>query len=234
MNFENNFRVLYTDSFEEVAEDYSRFNNTAVICSSVDKKLTKILAPYIVEVPALLDWQVKAYINQQCPALSDDDVADLYRAAGGDIFCIVNYLDKIKLFDDSEQSMVAYSLARQPDAKQAELTNFAVVDAIVLRDYDTLMKYFLNASGEFMGFLSLLISKIRASLFVEYSTRPWQELGVSEKQYYKLLQNRLNYSQETLSNKLKVLTAFELQLKSGLLDMSNRRQIDYLIMKLVT
>ena len=236
MNFDNNFKVVYVDTFEEITEDYSRFTNTAVVCNKVSNKLANVLAPYIVKVPSLQEWQVKDFMQTRCPSLSTMDINDLYSAAGGNIFKITSYLDLLDLFEPEKQSELAYHFARLPGSKLVSFSAFALVDAIVSKDLKTLKQYFSLAEYDtvsFLGLVSLLLNKVKAILYVEHSTKPWQELNMSESQYYRLSKYRTNLKQGILKEKLKILTSLELQLKSGLLDIKESKQIDYLILKLV-
>jgi hypothetical protein len=237
MGFENNFRVIYTDTFSEAVEDYSRFKNTAVICKSVDKKIAKLVSEYIIKIPVLKDWQVHAYIRNQCPGLSEQDIKDLWISTGQDLYHLQNELDKIKLFPLEQQAKVAIELILAPGTKLYAMNNFAVVDAIMAKDIKVLTKYLLytpQAGNEFLGLVSLLINKVKVALFAEYSTKPAKDLGISEGQLYHVRKNGSGYSQKELQEKLEFLTGIDLKLKSGLLDISNKTQINYLITRMVS
>jgi hypothetical protein len=236
MSFENNFRVVYADTFSEVSEDYSKFVNTAVICKSIDKKIAKLVSNYVIKIAAPKDWQVYDYISKQCPNLSEQDIADLWKAVGQDLHHLQNELDKIKLFDGAQQSKVAYELILSPGMKLHEMNNFAVVDAIIKKDIQTLKQYLLYApqsGNEFLGLVSLLINKVKVALFAEYSAKSADDLGISSGQFYHAKKSSLGYSQQQLQEKLEFLTSLDLKLKSGLLDISNRAQINYLIVEMM-
>lgn len=237
MGFENDFRVVFTDTFEEACADYSKFTNTAVVCSKVDKKLEKAVAEYIIAVPAVVDWQVKDFIKQKAPKLTDQNVDELYLASGSNMYMLDNMLTKITLFPEKEQSTIAFEIAHEPGSHLYDTPTYTLVDGIIKNDKDAVKKYVLTnqtSKDEFLGLVNLLLSKVKALLWVEYSNKTAAELGMSDKQYYFLKNHRSGQSMAALQQKLKVLTALDLQLKSGLLDISNQRQIDYLIAKLVS
>lgn len=237
MGFENNLRVIYVDTFSEASEDYSRFTNTIVICKAVDKKISRVVSDFVIKIPAIKDWQVYDYIKSQCPGLVEQDIIDLWIASGKDLYKLQGELDKIKLFEEAQQGRVAIELILAPGSKFYAMSNFQVVDALVKHDIPTLTNFLLHTplvGNEFLGLVSLLINKLKAILFIEHGTKSWQEIGVSEKQFYHMKNSRTGLSIQELQKKLEMLTAFDLKLKSGLLDISNKTQIDYLIIGMVS
>ena len=93
-DYTETINVLKTETFSEIAEDYSVFENTIIVCNKLEKKLESALADYIIKIPALKDWQVFDYIKQVCPELDDLEVKWLYNAAGKNIYKIESELDK--------------------------------------------------------------------------------------------------------------------------------------------
>lgn len=236
MNFENNLRVVYADTFEEVSDDYSQFTNTIVICSKIDKKISRAISSYIITVPKMQEWQVLAYIKSRCPVLSEQDITELYKAAGGDIYYLESELEKICLFDAPEQGAIAVQLVNTQGTRRYDLTSYEVVAAIMRRDLETLKKYLKYAKrngNDFLGLVALLITQVKGALFADYSSKTPQDVGMSEGQFYAIKRNSLGLSMIDLQHRLTILTSLDLQLKSGLLDIPNARQIDYLIAKLV-
>ena len=236
MGFENDFRVVFTETFDEICADYSKFTNTAVICSKIDKKLEKAVAEYVISVPAVMDWQVKDYIKQRAPKLTDQNINELYLASGGNMYMLDNMLTKVNLFPEQEQSTIAFEIAHEPGSHLYDTPTYTLVEAIIKNDREAVKKYVLTgqiSKDEFLGVVNLILNKVKSTLWVEYSNKTAAELGMSEKQYYFLKNHRSGQSMSTLQHKLKILTALDLQLKSGLLDISNQRQLDYLIAKLV-
>lgn len=242
LGFENDIRVVYTDVFEEYDQDYSRFNNTIVVCSKVDKKLTKLVAEYVVNIPKLADWQIATYIEQQlneCCKIHEGTVSELLGLTGSNIYRVQNEIDKLQLFEANEQPAVLCDLIMAPDAANNSINAFDLEAAVLHGDKALLVKFFRNRSMNNIALLSLtgmLLSKIKKTLLITYgniSAAEAAELGVSEKQYYYLKRNPVSMSQQQLAEKLKVLSNIDLMLKSGLLDISSDSQVDYLIMKVV-
>ena len=237
MNFENDFRVVFTDSFDEACADYSRFTNTAVICSKVDKKVEKAVAEYVIQVPAAVDWQIKDFIKQKAPKLTDQNIEELYLASGGNLYMLDNMLAKINLFPEADQSTIAFELSREPGSHLYDAPTYDLVESLIKNQTAKVKAYVLTnqtSKDEFLGLVNLLINKLKSTLLVEHSSKTAAEIGISDKQYYFLKNHPSGLPMGIIQQKLRILTAMDLQLKSGLLDISNQSQIDYLIAKLVS
>lgn len=236
MGFENNLRVIYTETFDEAATDYSRFTNTIVVCEKVDKKLAKVVADYVIDIPALEAWQVKSYMQKLRPNITTQETEELYAATKGNIYRIVNELDKINLFDSEEQSTVHFYLTHTPESPLYEVSNFALADALVKSDLQLLRQFLQYSSAtkaELLGIVGLALNKVKLSLLVEFSNMSAEDLGITPKQYSNGKRYPLGLPLPVLQHKLDILSSIDLKLKSGLLDMSNQRQLEYLILRMV-
>ena len=109
-------KVMKVDTFEEALIDYSELKNTIVICNKIDKKVKPLVEDYIIEIAKLADWQTKSYIKHICPVLNDDELDWLYQATNGDIYKMINEVDKIKLFPVQEQRSVLDAIRFSPDS----------------------------------------------------------------------------------------------------------------------
>lgn len=236
MSFENNFRVIVTDTFSEVSTDYSKFTNTAVLCSKIDKKIEKVLADYIIEIPKLVEWQIKDYIHQRCKGLTEKVISEIYEATGGNLYMLDNLLAKVELFELADQTAIAFQLAIEPGSHKFDANIYKFVEYLLANNKDSLKNQLLAKNldkAEFLGIVGNALSKIKTTLLVEYSNKNFSELGISEKQYFYLKTHPSGLSLAALQQKLKILSAVDLQLKSGFLDLSNTKQLEYLIVKLV-
>lgn len=243
LGFENDIRVIYTDVFDEYAQDYSRFTNTVVVCNKIDKKLTKLVADYVIDIPKLVEWQIVSYIEQQlseCCKIHENTAPELLGLTGSDIYRVQNEIDKLLLFEANEQPEILCDLLTSPDAANNNINAFDLETAILNNDKSLLTKFFRNRAMNNIALLSLtgmLLSKIKKTLLITYgniTAAEAAELGVSEKQYYYLRRNPVAMSQTQLAEKLEVLSGIDLMLKSGLLDISSEAQVDYLIMRVVS
>ena len=116
MDFDTNLKVCRTETFSEIAEDYMQFNDTIVLCEAVDKKLQKLVADYVVTFPTKLEtWQAAAYMQSICPGLNTPACEWLYEACKGDLYKVINELDKIKVFPQNEQALMLELLKLEPN-----------------------------------------------------------------------------------------------------------------------
>lgn len=244
MNFENNFKVIHTDVFNEVCEDYSGINNTAVICQKVDKKLEKVLEPYTYIVPELLDWQIKDYMRHYCPELTlngqlvDSDIDKLYKWAHGDIYKIINELDKVNLFVPEDRTLIFAEMLMDPAVSFETFDAFKFKDSVFREKHEHIAKYFAHrevCNIEPLSLVGLLQSELKNRVFIEGDCKKMpEEIGLSARQVAGIKSNPSNFSLQTLQNKLSFITSIDLRLKSGLLDMTPEQQMDYILLRMVT
>ena len=224
--------VLKVDVFDELLIDYSALTNTVVICNSIDKKIKSFVTEYIIEIPKLVDWQVKSYINLICPILEESEVDWLYQATNGDVYKIINEIDKIKLFPKAEQKQVLNELRYGQSSDLYAINLFDLADAI-LRNNKPFIYDFLkhdNVNIDLMSIVGILLQKVKNLILVRpESGKTMTELGLKQYYYNRLSAETKNFPIDRLMYLLNFLSSIDLKLKSGLLDMSKTAQIDYLI-----
>ena len=236
MNFDNYLNIIETDTFEERSEDYSQFENIIVVCKKVDKKLETVLSNYIVEFPKLEDWQIKAYMQTLCPAISPDEIDWLYTASKGDIYKILNEIDKILLFDKSEQHDILNAMRYDKNTDLYQIEIFDIADAIVKQDKLVLLdflKHEQNFNFDPIAISNLILNTLKKIALIKLNSGATAtDIGVSAKQYNafkKYLFN--NVSSERLFNMLEFISGIDIQLKSSLLSLSKDKLLDYIICK---
>ena len=242
--------ILEVDNFTEYFLDYSDFKNTIAICNTVDKTIKEKVSKYIVEFPKLLPWQIKDYMKLLNTNLSQDDIDWLYAACNGSIYRIINELDKLTFFDESDQKVILASLrydlnsdliavkTTQKNGNYAAVDTFKLVDAIFNKDYEALSSLLphlseLNLSP--YAIISLILTKAKQVLLINFQNGvSAEDLGMSDSQYkfYKHAYSR--YSQQHLQYLIKTFSELDYKTKSGLLDTSNKNILNYLILKAVS
>jgi DNA polymerase III delta subunit len=238
MPSENNFRVIRVDEFNEVAEDYSIFTNTAIICYKIDKKLESLLKDYIITVPKLEEWHIKAYIKDKCSALTDNEISWLYNVTGGDIYRLDNELDKISLFDESSKYSIFRLISNDPKSDLYRFSNFDFAKAIVRNDAGTVAEVLAHRHCfkiDFYNLIGIMLGQVRDTLLATRNSGrdPETELKITRNRIWHLNNDFGQVSTARLQKLLKELSALDLQVKSGLLDTSNEAQLDYIITRLM-
>jgi hypothetical protein len=233
-DYTETINVLKTETFSEVAEDYSIFENTIVVCNKLEKKLESALADYVIKIPALKDWQVIEFIKQVCPELDELEAKWLYNAAGKNIYKIESELEKVLLFHPKERKKALACLRYSKDSDLYNLSIFELCDAIIYNRRDILVEYLRHRSivnFELMSLVGALVPKIRNLILVKYAGKTAADLGISDGQYYYLSKDPY-LPLERLQSLLQDISNIDLQLKSGLLDIPKDAQIDYVLAKL--
>ena len=98
--------VLTVETFDERSEDYTQFENTIVVCEQVSKDIAKNVEDYIIKFPKLEEWQIFDYAKTLCPAIDDEDLLWLVKAADNSIERVINELEKVSLFSKNEQKEI--------------------------------------------------------------------------------------------------------------------------------
>jgi hypothetical protein len=233
-DYTETINVLKTETFSEIAEDYAIFENTIIVCNKIEKKLESVLADYIIKIPALKDWQVLDYIKQVCPELDDLEAKWLYNAAGKNIYKIESELDKVLLFHPKERKKALTCIRFSKDSDLFNLSIFELCDAIIYNRKDILVEYLRHrtvVNFELMSLVGVLLPKIKNLILVKFAGKTAAEIGISDGQYYYLTKDPY-LPLERLQSLLQTVSNIDLQLKSGLLDISKDAQIDYVISKL--
>jgi len=232
MGQNDELNVLKVDVFEEALIDYSNLTNTVVVCNKIDKKIKSLVEDYVIQIPKLVDWQVKSYISKICPSLDQDEVDWLYQATNGDIYRIINELDKLLLFPVNERKNVLSELRFNPGSDLYSLTIFDLAEGII-RNNKPLVLDFLrhdNLSFDLMSITGAMLNTVKnIILLTQNSGKTAADLGLSSGRAWHLKQDWKGFPASRLQMLLQFLSGIDLKLKSGLLDMSKEAQIDYLI-----
>lgn len=236
MGFEHDFRVIYTDTFSEAASDYSKFTNTAVVCSAIDKKLEKFVTDYCITMPVLTDWQVKSFIQTKCPSLTEQVIDELYSATKGNIYLIDDALYLASLFPEELCNKIIYQFSQRADLQVNEEATYITASNLVFGDKAQLLKFLKqhdSSKSDFLLYANAALTELRKLLFVQNTSCTEADLELSSKQYFAIKKSP-RLSQDSLQQKLAFLASLDLKLKSGLLDMDSARQLDYLIVRMLS
>lgn len=235
INFEENVNVLRVDKFDEKSDDYSQFENTVVICSELDKAIASAIKSYVITIPALQDWQIKSYMKATCKGLNQDIIDWLYAASSGDIYRIMNELDKLTLFGPEEQSQIIEDLKNDPKSGLYPHDDFVISNALETNKKEKLADILLHINCikyDPIAVANALLKKLKnmALIKLDSGVKP-AELGVSP-QYYNYIKNKAIYPLDKLFNDVEFLSGLDLRLKSSELDLTPDKLLDYIICKL--
>ena len=225
-------KVMKVDTFEEALIDYSDLKNTVVVCNKIDKKVKPLVEDYIIEIAKLADWQIKSYIKLICPVLNDDELDWLYQATNGDIYKMINEVDKIKLFPMPEQRSVLDAIRFSPDSDLYSVSIFDLADAIIRNNKPFVLEFLRhkNINFDLMQIVGATLQKVKNIILVtQNSGKTASEIGINDKYMYRLRKDWNGFPESRLKALLEFLSSIDLKLKTGSLDMSKEAQIDYFI-----
>ena len=225
-------KVMKVDTFEEALIDYSDLKNTVVICNKIDKKVKPLVEDYIIEIAKLADWQTKSYIKLICPVLNDDELDWLYQATEGNIYKMINEVDKIKLFPVPEQRSVLDAIRFSPDSDLYSVSIFDLADAIIRNNKPFVLDFLRhkNINFDLMQIVGATLQKVKNIILVtQNSGKTASEIGINDKCMYRLRKDWNGFPESRLKALLEFLSSIDLKLKTGSLDISKEAQIDYLI-----
>lgn len=228
--------VVFTDTFDERAEDYDQFENTIVVCSQVDKSINAAVKDYIITMPKLEDWQIHAYAKTLCPILEDNDITWLINVTDGCIERIENELNKVKLFDKKYQKEIFSAIRFDPQTDLYKADFLAVMDALVKGNMLVLfdfLKYGEYSTIDPVGLANGTLTSLKNIIMVsQNSDMTAADFGMSTKQYDYIRRNYMSLNVAAVKQKIKFLTNFDLALKTSKLDLDKRDMMSYLVANL--
>lgn len=247
MPMANNLKILYTDEFTELTDDYSIFTNTVVVCTKLDKKVAARAKEFVVEFPKLTDWQIKDYIKTVCPGLLEVNIETLYNSTKGNIYRINNELDKIKIFPIEEQSAIFAGLESNDTFLEFSLAPFTFIDLLLSHKQDfhaekqkLLMTFFKSQKTCKYNIYSLInniMPKLKGNLLTRYyggrNSLTAEDLEMSPGQFYNISQKDATINYSYLVYLLNTISEIDLKIKSGELDLSAERQLDYFVTRVL-
>lgn len=237
IDYSNYLYVLKTDTFDEIITEPNNIQHTIIICNKVDKKAIDTIKSYIVEVPKLIDWQVKDYMKILCPGLDNNIIDWAYNNMGGDIYKIKNELDKIRLFPASEQQLILTDLRFADGTDLYYETLFQLSEAIIKNNRREVLEFLYHRNTcniDPIGLVSMLLATYKKILFVtQRSGLTAQDIGITDKQYNAIKYYYKGFTNEKLESVISSLSTIDLDLKSGRLDMPKPILFDYILSKIL-
>jgi len=225
--------VLRVEEFDEFSNNYSDLKNVIVVCNKINKKIEKDVKEYVINFSKLVDWQVVDYLSIICPGLTEEDYTWLYKACEGNIYKIVNEIDKIRLFEEKERPEIFKQL-KEDKSDLFTYNIFELTRAIEKRD--TLVLYEYLARLNYVKFDPIAISNI---LLKDYkhlayvrSDAPPEKVGLEQKQVWAIKKN-MNCTNASMVDKIKFLSGIDLRLKDNRLECAPDCLLSYIVNKML-
>jgi len=230
---EAKLNILEVEEFSEFAEDYNEFENIIVICDKINKKIEQQVKDYVIKIPKYTDWAVKDFMRMQCPGLLDTDIDSLYTVTKGNIYRIVNELDKLAAFDESKQHEVLMELMLEDVSDLCTMEIFELADAIAKRDtarIEVWQRHKNNFDFDPIALTTLLLRTYKNITYLNFESGKTPEaLGISKGAAWHLRQDYRVTSLPWLIKTIDFLSGIDVKLKENKLTMSGPTFINYLI-----
>lgn len=233
---ENALNILITEVFSERAEDYHQFTNTIVVCDKIDKTIEKTVNDFVIEMPKFQAWQIEDYAKTFSLNVEENDIKWLVAATNGDIYRVINELDKVKLFDGTEQKEIFASIQYDPQSDLYNFDLFTLVNALVDGEMQVLYEFLLRK--DYTAIEPIVLSNRTLSslknilLCTQNLTMRAEDLGMSPKQVGFIRRKYSSLNIEAVKAKIKFLTSIDIDLKTSKLEMSKQDMMNYLISRL--
>jgi hypothetical protein len=228
--------VLFTDTFDERSEDYNQFENTIVVCEQIAKDIAKNVENYIIKFPKLEEWQVYDYAKTLCPGIDEADLLWLVQVSDSNIERVCNELDKVTLFNKTEQNEVFSAIRFDPQTDLYKVDLFTIVNALVEGNLPVLLDFIRHKGYEVYEPVVLanraLTSLKNIILLSQNQNLKAEDCGVSAGQFKFIKHKYRSLNVEAVKQKIKFLTNFDLMLKTSQLEIAKRDMLNYLISNL--
>lgn len=238
---DNNTYVLHVDDFNSSISNFYPYKNFIVVCTKIaDKTRDNVVATGVLcLLPKLQEWQVLDYIKFNCNGLTNQQVKLLYDMSNGDIYRINNEILKLSLFESDFHSEMFKKI--DDDGGYSDLsymTIFNLTTALIKKDIGSLtriMSEICSMGIDSMALLSVLYKNLKNIIDVKLTPKSTPEsLDMSEKQYKAITYSYSNVSSTKIINLFDFITSIDYKLKSGLLQLSDDRFIDYMVCNMLS
>ena len=223
---DDNLYVIKIDKWES----NDTHSNCIVICNKTKDKLA-------IKIPKLSDWQIIDFVVNKVSGIEKSELESLLSIYDGNYFRFINDIDKISIFDRSQQKLILNQMI--DDGHFSTLTNYKVWDlsnAILKKDkrlIKEVLKMIDYIDAEPLGVAKILYNNFKTVLSVQINPRVTaDELGISDKQLFVIKKYNCGfYTNEQLIKILKMLTNIESLFKYEELPLNYL--VDYMICKIM-
>lgn len=236
-------QVYVTDKFTtKSTQQLEELKNVIIVCKEVDSNILEFLKDkeYYFEIPKLQEWQILDYLKQSCKGLSAPKIKWLYDISGGNIYRLDNEIKKISCFNEKIQNEV-FDIINDDNGYDDMTQNkiYDLTNAVLSKDLKQvaiILKDIKNMDVEGVGLVTILRKSFKLVIGIQLDRDASPEkLGIKATQFNVVRAKNCNkFNENKLKSIYKFLVEFDYNLKSGNLDMSKDRLIDYIICEVLS
>lgn len=230
------FVVCDIDKFAPSSDALIKMSNILIVCNSVDISNFPVYNNYIIEFGDVENWCVEDYIGTNCSGITDNEIRELAKSCNYNLYRVDNEINKIKIFDEYQQSTVYQSLVEEGFLSDTtSFDAFSLVNPILQHKFDELTSVWKSVElfdSDPMFILSILISQYRTIIDVLLYPNSTPDIcGISQKRFNAIKYYYRNYTKKQLVSVYMFLCDIDRQLKSG--ELSDFNLLDYIIIEVI-
>ena len=236
----NTLYINKVDEFNYTDIEIKNIENLIIVADSVNNDCIELFKDLcsIIEMPKLVDWQIRDYAYSTLPNLENSKLDWLLSKCGKNIFRLDNEISRLSVFTKGVQNKVFDDFVN--NGVYNDLSNFVVYDltnAILTKKISTIvdiLQEVKNFDCEPLGVNTLLLNSFKNVIKIQLSKNPTAEsLDMKSGQFYAIKKNNCGfYSKEQLITIYNHLQDCELKLKTG--ELTNDELLDYMILGVLT
>lgn len=233
----NTLRIFNCDTFSFNNPNLSNEEYLFVICKKVDKSTQDLFKQYIVEIPELVEWQIKDYLYSTVEGIDTKYLDWLINVCNKDIDRIQLEVDKLLLFEPNiRQTIFQQMVEDNALADVSDKTIFDFISALVKKNKSLLREIYEDIDSidiEDIGVVTLLYQNFKKYIQVWMQTNPTPDnTGLSSKQIWAISKLPRVWSSNQLIDIMTLLTEMDYRLKTGNIPVDIIR--DYLVVNLLS
>lgn len=233
----NSLRVYNCDTFNLLDSKLCEQKNVIVICKKIDRETQNVFKEYIVEVPDLVEWQIKDYVYSIVDGIDSKYLDWLISICNSNIDRIQLEIDKLMLFEaGNRQNILQQMVEENAFMDVSNKTIFDFITALLKKDITGLKEIYEDIESidiEDIGVVTLLYNNFKKYIQVWMQNNPTPETtGLSSKQIWAINKLPRIWSAKDLVDILTILTEIDYRLKTGAIPVNMIR--DYLVVNLLS
>ena len=233
----NTLRLFNIDTFTFNNPKLNQEEYLVIICKTIDKSTQELFKEYIVEIPELVEWQIKDYLYSIVDGVETKYLDWLINVCNKDIDRIQLEVDKLLLFEPKQRQKIFQQMVEDNAlCDVSDKTIFDFISALVKKDVRLLREIYEDIDSidiEDIGVVTLLYNNFKKYIQVWLQPNPTTEnTGLSSKQIWAINKLPRVWSSDQLIDIMVLLTNMDYRLKTGAIPVNMIR--DYLVVNLLS
>ena len=231
MFYDDDLLFVYKPEKDAVVKEDDVRNSKIII---IYEKLPKENKIDSVEFCKLENWMIEDYASTLLPGLTKQETDWICKICKYNIERVSLECQKLSIFDKKKQSGIFKEINDSNGyCDLNDLNIFNLTNAIVKKDILTIkniIKDIDNIDIEGTGLVTIMLKQFLNIINIQMGKNVSAEkLGMNERQFRAIQYSCNKYSNDELINNYKFLNEIDYKLKSGLLEMTNKELVQYIL-----